>query len=239
LVPVEKASTPAIVFLEKVEWNSTPFPEVIANNLADRRMYAIMAKCRPAEGMIHIIGVDRYYQVSTDAKREGAASKDIARFQRYLSTAAKRLGAQMIAEQASEEWVDGHGPGALSVARRVAVRNNIRHRYCEPDASERQACGLKTEGELWDIANGIAMRTCRNIVEVWREEISKSVEAWEAVWLSHLKIRGLDKMAVVFVCGADHAETFKAVLRANGIEARIHCRNWPDCVSGERGGGET
>lgn len=188
--------------------------------------------------MIHIIGIDRYYQVSTDAKRQGAAKQEIARFLRYLSAAAKRLGAQMIAEQASEEWVEGHGPGAMSVACRAAVLNNIRHRYCDPDTNERRASGLKTEGELWDLANSIAMRTRRNIVEVWREEVRKGFQAWEATWLSRLKVRGLDKMAVIFVCGADHAGTFKAALQARGIRARIHCRNWPDDTSGEPGGGE-
>jgi len=188
--------------------------------------------------MIHIVGMDRYYQVSTDAKREGAAKREIARFQRYLNTAVKRLRAGMIAEQASEEWVEGHGPGAMSVARRAAVLNDIRHRYCDPDTSEHRACGLKTEGELWDLANSIAMRTRRNIVEVWREEIRKGFQAWETIWLSRLKVRGLDKMAVIFVCGADHANTFKAALQANGIQARIHCRNWPDDISGEPGGGK-
>jgi hypothetical protein len=188
--------------------------------------------------MIHIIGVDRYYQVSTDAKREGAAKQELARFQRYLSAAVKRLGAQMIAEQGSEEWVESHGPGALSVARRAAILNNIVHRYCDPDASERGACGLKTEGELWDLANGIAMRTHRNIVEIWREEVRKNFDAYEAIWLSRLKVRGLDRMAVIFVCGAGHTETFKAALRREGIAARIHCPNWPDRMSGERAGGE-
>jgi hypothetical protein len=188
--------------------------------------------------MIHIIGVDRYYQVSTEAKREGAAKKELARFQRYLGAAVKRLGAQMIAEQASEEWVEGHGPGALSLARRAAILNNIGHRYFDPDASERRACGLKTEGELWDLANGIAMRTHRNIVEIWREEIRKNFDAWEAIWLSRLKAWGLHKVAVIFVCGAGHTETFKAALRRDGIAARIHCPSWPDRISGEPADGE-
>jgi hypothetical protein len=196
------------------------------------------ALAKSADGMIHIIGMDRYYQVSTDAKRQGAAKQELAQFQRYLSGVVKRLGAQMIAEQASEEWVKGHGPGAMSIAGRAAVLNNIRHRYCDPDTDELRACGLKTEGELWDIANSVAVRTRRDIVEVWREEIRKSVPAQEAVWLNRLKVRGLGKMTVIFVCGADHADTFKAALQANGIEARIHCRNWPNGRIGEPSGGD-
>jgi hypothetical protein len=183
--------------------------------------------------MIHIIGMDRYYQVATDAKRQGAAKHEITKFQRYLSAAVKSLGAKMIAEQASKEWVEGHGPGAMSVARRVAGLHDIRHRYCDPDTGERRALGLRAEGELWDIANGIAMRTHRNIVEVWREELRKNFYIWENVWLSRVKVRGLGKMAVIFVCGADHADSFKAALQAGNIKACIHCRNWPDDMSGE------
>ena len=45
------------------------------------------------DGMIHIIGTDPYFQVSTTFKRRGAAKQEMAKFQRYLSTAAKRPGA--------------------------------------------------------------------------------------------------------------------------------------------------
>ena len=94
------------------------------------------------DGMIHIVGTDPYFQVSTTVKRRGAAKQEMAKFQRYLSTAAKRLGAAMIAEEASAEWVKDHGPGAISVARRVAAQMRVRHRYCDPDRGERRACGL-------------------------------------------------------------------------------------------------
>ena len=167
--------------------------------------------------MIHIIGTDHYFQVSTTVKRRGAAKQEMAKFQRYLSTAAKRLGAAMIAEEASAEWVKDHGPGAISVAQRVAAQMRIRHRYCDPDRGERRTCGLKVGGELWDQANAISMETRRDVVVVWREEVRKGFQAREDFWLGRLKVRGLDKVAVIFVCGADHVDTFKATLGANGI----------------------
>jgi len=80
------------------------------------------------DGMIHIIGTDPYFQVSTTVKRRGAAKQEMARFQRYLSIAAKRLGAAMIAEEASAEWVKDHGPGAISIARRVAAQMRAQQR---------------------------------------------------------------------------------------------------------------
>ncbi len=30
------------------------------------------------------------------------------------------------------------------------------------------------------------------------------------------------------MCGADHVDTFRAMLGANGIQACIHCRDWPN-----------
>jgi hypothetical protein len=53
----------------------------------------------------------------------------------------------MIAEEASAEWVKDHGPGAISVARRVAAQMRVRHRYWDPDRGERRACGLKVGGD--------------------------------------------------------------------------------------------
>ena len=116
-------------------------------------------------------------------KRRGAAKEEMAKFQRYLSTAAKRLGAAMIAEEASAEWVKDHGPGAISVARRVAAQMRVRHRYCDPDSGERRTCGLKVGGELWDQANAISMETRRDIVAVWREEVRKGFQAREDFWV--------------------------------------------------------
>jgi hypothetical protein len=83
--------------------------------------------------MIYIIGTDHYFQVSTTPKRAGAGKPDMIKFHRYLSGAAKRVGATLIAEEASEEWVNDQGPEAWSVAQRVAEQMGVRHRFCDPD----------------------------------------------------------------------------------------------------------
>ena len=186
--------------------------------------------------MIFIIGTDHYFQVSTTPKRDGAGKLDLIRFQRYLSASAKRMGAKMIAEEASVEWVNDQGPDAWSIAQRVAEQISIRHRFCDPDTDERRALGLKSGGELWDKANAIAMRSGRDIVAVWREEVRNSFPAREDFWLSRLKVRGFKKMVILFVCGADHVDTFKATLAANGVQASIYCRDWPNDISSDTGG---
>jgi hypothetical protein len=186
--------------------------------------------------MIFIIGTDRYVQVSTTPKRDGAGKQDLIRFQRYLSVSAKHLGAKMIAEEASKEWVNDQGPDAWSIAKRVAEQMGIRHRFCDPDAGERRAAGLKSGGELWDKANAISMRSGRDIVAVWREEVRNSFPAREDFWLRRLKVRGFKKMTILFVCGAEHVDTFKTTLASNGVEASIYCRDWPGDISSDATG---
>jgi hypothetical protein len=187
--------------------------------------------------MIHIIGADHYFQVSTTPKRAGAGKQGLIKFQRYLSGAAKRLGAKMIAEQASAEWVDDQGPEAWSVAQRAAEQIDIRHRFCDPDTNEQRDLGLKGEGELWDKANAISIRTGRDIVAIWKEEVRNGFQAREDIWLSRLKVRGFTKMTILFICGADHVDTFKATSLANGVQTCIHCRYWPNDMSCEASNG--
>lgn len=185
--------------------------------------------------MIYIIGTDHYFQVSTTPKRTGAGKPGMIKFHRYLSGAAKRLGATLIAEEANEEWVNDQGPEAWSVAQRVAEQTGVRHRFCDPNTEERRAVGLKVGGELWDKANAISMTTGRDVVAVWKEEVRKGFQAREVFWLGRLKVRGFTKMTILFVCGADHVETFKASLAANGVQACVYCRDWPNDMSRDEG----
>jgi hypothetical protein len=178
--------------------------------------------------VIHLVGTDQFFQVSTAPRRAGAGRDGLLKFQRYLSSAAKRLGANMIAEEASAEWVNDQGPQAWSVAQRVTEQLGIRHCFCDPDSKQSREIGLKTDGELWDKANGISMRTGRYVVAVWKEEVRANFQAREECWLHRLKVRGFMKMTIPFVCAAEHVETFKSTLEASGLEARIHCRDWPN-----------
>ncbi len=183
--------------------------------------------------MIFIIGTDRYFLVSTAPRRKGAGKEGLAKFHRYLNGAANRRAAGLIAEEASEEWVSEQGPDAWSIAQRVCRQMNIRHRFCDPDAEERRALALKTDGELWDKANVIAMQTGSDIVAIWKEEVRNSLQVRQDFWLRRLKVRGFKKMTILFVCEADHAAPFRATLLAKGLEVSLLCRDWPNDMSGD------
>jgi hypothetical protein len=185
--------------------------------------------------MIHIIGTDRFFQVSTAPRRAGAGKDGLIKFQAYLARTARRLDANMIAEEANLEWVMDQGPEAWSVAQRVAEQTGIRHRFCDPNSKERREIGLKTEGELWDKANAISSRTHSDVVEVWKEEVRSNFQAREDFWLRRLKVRSFMKMTTLFVCAAEHADTFKLTSEASNLRARIHCRCWPNHMKSNYG----
>ena len=102
--------------------------------------------------MIHIIGTRHPLQVWTPAKRNSksldASKGDVERFECYVADAARALSADVIAEEASEEWIDDHGLGASSVAQGVADKLGVQHIFCDPDRAERRALGLRVGEEM-------------------------------------------------------------------------------------------
>jgi hypothetical protein len=59
--------------------------------------------------MIYIIGTDHFFQVPTVPRRAVAGRDGMIQFHRYLSSVATRLGADMLTEEASAEWVGDQG----------------------------------------------------------------------------------------------------------------------------------
>jgi hypothetical protein len=182
--------------------------------------------------MIHIIGTRHALQVWTDAKRKGesieAKKKDVEAFEKCLTDAARSLRADLIAEEANEEFVGRHGQGAFSVAEAVARKFGIRHLFCDPDTGERRAMGLKTGGELTAHATAIANATGHDFMDVHDAELKKNFPAREAFWLERLGRFEPNKKSIIFVCGADHVDSFKALLESKEIAARVHYRDWTE-----------
>lgn len=182
--------------------------------------------------MIHIIGTRHALQVWTAGKRKGesleAKAKDVEAFERYLTDAARSLKADLIAEEDNEEWITRHGQGASSVAQGIARKLGIAHLFCDPDTAERRAMGLKTGDELIAHAASIANRTGQDFVDVHDAEREKQFPAREAFWLERLKACERNKRSIIFACGAGHVDSFKALLNAEKVPARIICRDWTE-----------
>jgi len=86
--------------------------------------------------------------------------------------------------------------GGSSVAKKVAEELGLRHIYCDPDPEERRALNVQNS------------------------------EDREIIWMHRVQALFPNGSSLLFVCGADHSLTFRSALESNGIDARIHCRDW-------------
>ena len=184
--------------------------------------------------MIHLLGTAHSAQVWSDAKRNGVsldADKEMMmKFEKFLEAVARVHEASAIAEEASEEWVLAHGPGVSSVAKDVSERLGIRHLFCDPNTEERRAIGLKVGPEMMDHATKIAVQTGRDFVEVYRQEIRKGFVLREGIWIDRLEKFDPNKAPLIFVCGADHVDTFGAALESKHTRTSVHCRDWTELL---------
>jgi hypothetical protein len=152
--------------------------------------------------MIHIIGTAHSKtQFWSDAIRRGESldtcTAIVERFESYLSSTAISLNAAVIAEENSEYCV-GQMEGGSSVAKKVADELKARHIYCDPDPDP------DPEG-----------RRALNIRE-----------GREIIWMERVQPLFPNGTSIIFVCGACHSLSFRLLLERNGIDARIHCKDW-------------
>jgi|SRR3990172_4766022 len=91
---------------------------------------------------VYIVGTDHDMQHDAPSRRAAPDKVQRARreFQAYLYTLVDRLKLQVIAEEFSQQALDGYN--AESTVRPVADKLGIEHRFCDPGATERVELGL-------------------------------------------------------------------------------------------------
>ncbi len=136
-----------------------------------------------------------------------------------IAATCQRKGVKAIAE---EMCIDGLKPYDVdeSVCKQVADDLHLAHRYCNPSIQEHKERGIIINEEKFRF-DGVVANKPQQQIEV---EIRASHEIRECYWLKQL-IK-LDTWPVLFVCGADHTEPFRALLQANGIVVHVLCTNW-------------
>ncbi|WP_028221941.1 hypothetical protein [Paraburkholderia oxyphila] len=122
-------------------------------------------------------------------------------FKNFVVYAAVCHSVRTIGEELSKSVL---GTDVISLCAEVAGELSISHLYCDPDNAERVAAGLPVE----------------DCPSTWGPR--------EEEWLARLDI---NEFPVLFVCGANHVDSFAEKCRARGIAVEVLKHDWEPSVS--------
>lgn len=139
-------------------------------------------------------------------------------FVAWIVQQARLHQANCIAEELNEEGLR-EARVTSSVPQRIAQERGLPHRFCDPDNAERKAAGILAASDVR------AMALMEDSVA--EKEIERRVRAHyakrEEIWLRRL----MDvPRPVLFVCGADHVQSFSDLLALNSLHCRILHKHW-------------
>lgn len=175
--------------------------------------------------LVRLVGTSHRYQVWSDAIRAGrfayANARELEAFERFISDACRLHRVSVLAEEMNECAVVARTGGA-SVAKLVADRLEIQHLFCDPAFGQRESfdgCAVLSTQYGSDQVRRYEKIAERTHLPAWH------VAARELWWLGRLR-KLPSATTILFICGADHIDTFFALLKSHDIEAEIYERDW-------------
>jgi hypothetical protein len=169
------------------------------------------------KGTVFLVGTSHEYQ----RPLAGSSDQGPEQFRAMVAAACQREDVKAIAEEMSVEALDLHGVHQ-SVCKQLADILHIAHRYCDPGTEERKALGIIDDDTI-RMAGFLANRDPQQV----EADVRASYAIREGRWLEHSL--ALDAWPVLFVCGANHTESFRALLLNDGIIVHVLFRKWvPD-----------
>jgi len=170
---------------------------------------------------IYLIGVKHEYQYED----YGSGSIELHSFLLHL---ANDKCVDLIGEELSEEAIllrrEALGREAVgSVANNVASELRIKHKFCDPDSSQREQLGIKNRDKI--VLELAIARPWTS--DLWLEVEAAEREYWpikEADWLDRILEEDFERC--IFILGAEHVETFCRSLDREQVEYEIVAKNW-------------
>lgn len=161
-----------------------------------------------------LIGTSHKYQCLGG----GADAESIEKFKRMVRLACLEHGAKAVAEEMSEAAIKERR-ASESATQTLCREIGLEHQLSDPSPE------LRTQLSICNV-NDIKLK---GILENWTDDhieaaVRKSHETRERFWLKQLC--ALDVWPVVFVCGAEHCNSFVELLEANNIEVVIVFKDW-------------
>lgn len=159
----------------------------------------------------YIIGTSHPYQIS-----DGNSSQaDEDAYRNLLQEACSKYRIRAIAEEMSTEGLNG----GESLAEILSQRMSLCYRACDPDSSEREQLGIVNEGLVKIRAMQDGCDEAK-LTDAIRSEYRKREEYWLQ------KLQDLDEWPALFICGANHVESFQELLSMNSIAVVVLAQDW-------------
>ena len=151
-----------------------------------------------------------------DYQRPGCQGSEQFRLQ--VEAACRKHSITLLAEEMSLDALHLYG-AHRSVCQEVADFLGIAHRYCDPSIEEQKQLGIANPDKS-DPSSFSPVRDPHGI----DPEVAAADAIRERHWFQH--IIEADSWPVLFVCGAHHVESFRALLQTSGIGSDVLFSNW-------------
>ena len=167
---------------------------------------------------VYILGTRHDLQKAKREPQENAA------FEEFIAETCKALQIRAIVEEMSREAL---GETDRSICLQVAHALALTHLYCDPDTQGRKQLGIAVDDNELRFRAWYENWPLEALTRVIREEHAKREKIWSD------EIRRLDVWPVLFVCGANHATPFAALLAKHGVECELIAVDWSPTPSNQ------
>lgn len=160
--------------------------------------------------LVVLVGTCHTYQYPGN---EGEAA-----FRNMIERICGQYEVRAIAEELSEEAMAENNV-ATSICKQIAGSLSISHHCVDPSRGQRRRLAIRQENEIRFVAH-----FSEQDEDAIQEAIRASHSARESLWLDQLL--KLDIWPTLFVCGANHIESFSGTLKAKQLAMKIAHRDW-------------
>jgi hypothetical protein len=179
--------------------------------------------------MLYIIGVDHLIQYKNSILPVSVFN----RFKKFIRETLSECDIHIIAEEFNREYLEevySSDEGTLESCSRDC---GVRHIYCDPGKREREELGIPYYADIRESVKadlGISDNYITDLSlyrEVEDETSRRSKRYWkirERFWLS--KLSDVIDERILFVCGHEHVESFRRILKEKSIESKILEHFW-------------
>ena len=115
-----------------------------------------------------------------------------------------------------------------SVAQKVAAELGLKELlFCEPDSEQRKLLGIEDE-RLIELERDFERRISADEA---KRRIRESRTKREHYWLKRLREKvPKSEYPVLFICGAEHVDTFSKLLEENDFNVTCICKDWKPSI---------